>query len=114
MIALYKYILEVNAKEEEELFQLKDNADTKANGHHKRGTQKLRWEVRLMSGIAAGRLRAGGSGSAWEGCMAVTACASRLATAAMGLPGPAGDICPSLFCAVLGRRPSRSKALLGL
>lgn len=31
MIALYKYILEVNAKEEEELFKLKDNADTKAN-----------------------------------------------------------------------------------
>ena len=46
MIALYKYILEVNAKEEEELFQLKDNADTKANGHHKCGMQKLRWEVR--------------------------------------------------------------------
>lgn len=63
MIALYKYILEVNAKEEEELFQLKDNADTKANGHHKPGTQKPRWEVRSMSGIASGRLRAGGSGS---------------------------------------------------
>lgn len=63
MIALYKYILEVNAKEEEELFQLKDNADTKANGHHKRGMQKPRWEVRSLSGIAAGRLRSGGSGS---------------------------------------------------
>lgn len=113
MIALYKYILEVNAKEEEELFQLKDNADTKANGHHKPGMQKSRWEVRSMSGIAAGRLRAGGLGSSWEGCMAVTACASRLGTAAMGLPGPTGDTCPSLFRAVLGRRPSRAKALLG-
>lgn len=110
MIALYKYILEVNAKEEEELFQLKDNADTKANGHHKPGMQKPRWEVRSMSGIAAGRLRAGGSGSSQEGCVAVTACASRLGTAAMGLPGPAGDTCPSLFGAMLGRRPSRSKA----
>lgn len=90
MIALYKYILEVNAKEEEELFQLKDNADTKANGHHKRGTQKLTWEVRSMSGIAGGRLRAGGLGTLWEECMAVTACASRPGTAALGLLGPAG------------------------
>lgn len=46
MIALYKYILEVKAKEEEELFQLKDNADTKANGHQKPSMQKPRWEVR--------------------------------------------------------------------
>lgn len=75
--------------------------------------QKSRWEVRLMSGTAAGRLRAGGWGSSWEGCMAVTVYAGRLGTAAMGLPGPAGDICPSLFCAVLGRRPSRPKAPLG-
>lgn len=46
MIALYKYTLEVNAKEEEELFQLKDNADTKATGHHKPGMPKPRCEVR--------------------------------------------------------------------
>lgn len=54
MIALYKYILEVNAKKEEELFQLKDNADTKANGHHKPGMQKPRWEVK-MSGQGDGK-----------------------------------------------------------
>lgn len=40
MIALYKYILEVSAKEEEELFKLKDNADTKVSRHNKLGLHK--------------------------------------------------------------------------
>jgi len=40
MIALYKYILEVSAKEEEELFKLKDNADTKVSRHNKLGLYK--------------------------------------------------------------------------
>lgn len=55
MIALYKYILEVNAKEEEELFQLKDNADTKANSIinlacRNRGGKLGRCQASLLAG----------------------------------------------------------------
>lgn len=111
MIALYKYILEVSAKEEEELFQLKDNADTKANGHHKPSKQKPRRQVRKMSGIAAGRVMAGGLGG-WRGhCVVVATCATGWSQQPWAHRTLSGDICLSLFGGVLGRWHSRSSAL---
>lgn len=61
MIALYKYILEVNAKEEEELFKLKDNTDTKASGHnglvlHKSWDHRIVWAGRDPQRSLTGRV----------------------------------------------------------